>query len=147
VFAPPQEGKSRRVTIAFVLWLLVRNPDLRIGIASYEQETAATFSTPIRNWITEYGSGTPLNPRPLTDDLLGITLRGDSTSKTRFDLAGHTGGLLALGMKGGWSGKPLDVLVIDDPYKDRERADSAKHRGPWRSGSRTSPSPASPPPG
>jgi hypothetical protein len=128
VFAPPQEGKSRRVTIAFVLWLLVRNPDLRIGIASYEQEVAATFSTPIRNWITEYGSGTPLNPRPLTDDLLGITLRGDSTSKTRFDLAGHTGGLLALGMKGGWSGKPLDVLVIDDPYKDRERADSAKHR-------------------
>jgi hypothetical protein len=128
VFAPPQEGKSRRVTIAFVLWLLVRNPNLRIGIASYEQEVAATFSTPIRNWITEYGSGTPLNPRPLTDDLLGITLRGDSTSKTRFDLAGHTGGLLALGMKGGWSGKPLDVLVIDDPYKDRERADSKKHR-------------------
>jgi hypothetical protein len=128
VFAPPQEGKSRRVTIAFVLWLLVRNPNLRIGIASYEQETAATFSTPIRNWITEHGSGTPLNPRPLTEDLLGITLRGDSTSKTRFDLAGHNGGLLALGMKGGWSGKPLDVLVIDDPYKDRERADSAKHR-------------------
>jgi hypothetical protein len=128
VFAPPQEGKSRRVTIAFVLWLLVRNPNLRIGIASYEQETAATFSTPIRNWITDHGSGTPLNPRPLADDLLGITLRGDSTSKTRFDLAGYTGGLLALGMKGGWSGKPLDVLVIDDPYKDRERADSAKHR-------------------
>jgi hypothetical protein len=44
VFAPPQEGKSRRVTIAFVLWLLVRNPDLRIGIASYEQEVAATGS-------------------------------------------------------------------------------------------------------
>jgi hypothetical protein len=128
VFAPPQEGKSRRVTIAFVLWLLVRNPNLRIGIASYEQEVASTFSSPIRNWIVEHGSGTPLNPRPLTEDLLGITLRGDSTSKTRFDLAGHTGGLTALGMKGGWSGKPLDVLVIDDPYKDRERADSVKHR-------------------
>jgi hypothetical protein len=128
VFAPPQEGKSRRVTIAFVLWLLIRNPDLRIGIASYEQEVAASFSSPIRNWIVEHGSGTPLNPRPLSDDLLGITLRGDSTSKTRFDLAGHTGGLSALGMRGGWSGKPLDVLVIDDPYKDRERADSIKHR-------------------
>lgn len=128
VFGPPQEGKSRRTTIATVLWLLVRNPDWRIGIASYEQEVAATFSTPIRNWIVEYGSGTALNPRPLADDLLGITLRGDSTSKTRFDLAGHTGSLLALGMKGGWSGKPLDVLVIDDPYKDRAHADSASHR-------------------
>jgi hypothetical protein len=32
-------------------------------------------------------------------------------------------------MKGGWSGKPLDVLVIDDPYKDRERADSQAPQG------------------
>jgi hypothetical protein len=128
VFAPPQEGKSRRCTVAFPLWLLVRHPELRVGIASYEQEVAASFSTPIRNWIVEYGSGTTLNPRPLSDDLLGITLRGDSTSKTRFDLAGHTGSLTALGMKGGWSGKALDVLVMDDPYKDRERADSAAHR-------------------
>jgi hypothetical protein len=128
VFGPPQEGKSRRTTMATVLWLLVRHPEWRIGIASYEQEVAATFSTPIRNWIVEYGSGTALNPRPLSDDLLGITLRGDSTSKTRFDLAGHTGSLLALGMKGGWSGKPLDVLVIDDPYKDRAHADSKPHR-------------------
>lgn len=128
VFAPPQEGKSRRTTMATVLWLMIRHPDWRIGIASYEQETAASFSTPIRNWIVEYGSGTPLNPRPLADDLLGITLRGDSTSKTRFDLAGHPGSLLALGMKGGWSGKPLDVLVIDDPYKDRAHADSKPHR-------------------
>jgi hypothetical protein len=128
VFGPPQEGKSRRTTMATVLWLLVRHPEWRIGIASYEQEVAATFSTPIRNWIVEYGSGTALNPRPLADDLLGITLRGDSTSKTRFDLAGHTGSLLALGMKGGWSGKPLDVLIIDDPYKDRAHADSKPHR-------------------
>lgn len=128
VFAPPQEGKSRRVTIAAVAWLLVRNPNLRVGIASYEGDVASSFSTPIRNWIVEHGSGTALNPRSLSDDLLGISLRGDSTSKTRFDLAGHTGSLAALGMKGGWSGKPLDVLVIDDPYKDRERADSPAHR-------------------
>jgi hypothetical protein len=128
VFAPPQEGKSRRVTMAGVLWLLLRNPNWRIGIASFESEIAAEFSSPVRNWIVEYGSGTPLNPRSLEDDLLGITLRFDSTSKSRFGLAGQAGGVIALGMKGGWTGRPVDVLVIDDPYKNREVADSPKHR-------------------
>ncbi len=128
VFMPPQEGKSRRVTMAGVLWLLLRNPDWRVGIASFESEIAAEFSSPVRNWITEHGSGTPLNPRSLDDDLLGITLRWDSTSKSRFSLAGHAGGVYAVGMKGGLTGRPLDVLVIDDPYKNREAADSPKHR-------------------
>jgi hypothetical protein len=128
IFAPPQEGKSRRVTIAWPLWLLLRNPNLRIALVSFELETAAAFSSPVRNFIAEHGSGTPLNPRPLADDLLGITLRGDSTSRSRFNLAGHTGSVLALGMKGGLVGKPADVLIIDDPYKSREQADNPKHR-------------------
>lgn len=128
VFMPPQEGKSRRVTIAFPLWLLLRNPDLRVALASFESEIATAFSTPIRNWIVEHGSGTALNPRSLSDDLLGISLRGDSTSKSNFNLAGHSGSVLAVGMKGGLTSKPVDVLVIDDPYKNREQADSPKHR-------------------
>jgi len=128
VFMPPQEGKSRRITIAFPLWLLLRNPNLRIAIASFESEIAAGFSKPIRDWITEHGSGTPLNPRSLADDLLGITLRGDSSSRSRFDIAGHTGSVVAVGMKGGLTSKAVDVLVVDDPYKNREQADNPKHR-------------------
>jgi hypothetical protein len=128
VAMPPQEGKSRRLTIATPLWLLVRNPDLRVGIASFESDNATTFSREVRNMIAAYGSGTALTPRPLSEDLLGIALRGDSTSVSRFSIAGHVGGLVAVGMKGGLTGKPLDVLVVDDPYKDREQADSPEHR-------------------
>lgn len=128
VAAPPQEGKSRRLTIATPLWLLVRNPNLRIGIASFEADVSTTFSREVRNFVSAYGSGTVLNPRPLSEDLLGISLRGDSTSVSRFSIAGHTGGLIAYGMRGGWTGKPLDALFVDDPYKDREQADSPEHR-------------------
>jgi hypothetical protein len=128
VAAPPQEGKSRRLTVATPLWLLVRNPDLRIGIASFEADVATTFSRDVRNFVADYGAGTVLNPRPLAQDLLGISLRGDSTSVSRFSIAGHRGGLIAYGMKGGWTGKPLDALFVDDPYKDREQADSPEHR-------------------
>jgi hypothetical protein len=128
VAMPPQEGKSRRLTIATPLWLLVRNPDLRVGIASFESDNATTFSREIRNMIAAYGSGTALNPRPLSEDFLGIALRGDSTSVSRFSISGHVGGLVAVGMRGGLTGKPLDVLIVDDPYKDREQADSPEHR-------------------
>jgi hypothetical protein len=128
VAMPPQEGKSRRLTIATPAWLLVRNPNLRVGIASFDSEVASGFSREVRNWIASYGSGTVLNPRPLSEDLLGISLRGDSTSVSRFSIAGHHGGLIAVGMKGGLTGRPLDVLIVDDPYKDREQADSPEHR-------------------
>ena len=37
---PPQEGKSERTSHYGALWLLLQDPDLRIAIASYEQETA-----------------------------------------------------------------------------------------------------------
>jgi hypothetical protein len=128
IFAPPQEGKSRRVTIAWPLWLLLRNPNLRIAIVSFELDVAAGFSAPIRNFIVEHGSGTPTRPRPLSEDLLGITLRGDSTSRARFNIAGHQGSVTAVGMKGGLTTKAVDVLIIDDPYKNREVADNPKLR-------------------
>jgi len=37
---PPQEGKSSRVTKTGSLWALTRNPDTRLGIASYAQSLA-----------------------------------------------------------------------------------------------------------
>lgn len=128
VAMPPQEGKSRRCTIAFPLWLLVRNPELRIAIASFESDIASTFSREVRNWIVAHGSGSPARPRSLSDDLLGITLRGDSTSVSRFNIAGHQGSVIAVGMKGGLTSKAVDVLIVDDPYKNREQADSPEHR-------------------
>src|SRR5690242_1453707 len=49
---PPQEGKSSRVTTVGPLWMLTRNPDLRIAIASYAQDLADEFGRNIRNHVT-----------------------------------------------------------------------------------------------
>lgn len=133
VFMPPQEGKSRRVTIAGPLWLWSQDPSLRIGIVSFESGTAGDFGREVRNIIVAHGGGTRRNPRDPDDNALGYRLREDSTSVSRFNLAGQRGALRAVGMAGGLTGRPLDVLIIDDPYKGPEQANSAKHRAAvWR---------------
>ncbi|SFK92512.1 phage uncharacterized protein (putative large terminase), C-terminal domain-containing protein [Streptosporangium canum] len=126
IFMPPQEGKSVRASHRFVEWLLVDNPDLRVGIVSYADEMA-------RRW----GSDIKLDAQTFTgiDDTidLGIRLRADSRAAGRWQIDGHKGGVYCVGVGGALTGKPVDVLVIDDPIKDLEQAQSAAYRDrAWR---------------
>lgn len=124
VFMPPQEGKSTRVAVYGALFLLLRNPDLRIVIASYEQGLAIRSGKAIRDAIETYGEGTPRQPTPLVDDKLSLGLADDSTSMANWQVAGHRGGVLSVGIGGAFTGRPADVLIVDDPIKDARAADS-----------------------
>jgi predicted phage terminase large subunit-like protein len=117
----PQEGKSERVTKTGSLWALRRNPDLRIAIASYAQALAEGFGREIRNWITTN------NGEDGTLDL-GLKIARDNGAARRWQLAGHRGGVLCVGVGSGFTGRPADGLVIDDPFADAEQADSEYYR-------------------
>ena len=114
VSMPPQEGKSDRVSVVFVLWLLRQFPMLRVGIVSYEK--ASEFTRKIRNYIELLdGSGGNID--------LGLRLASDQKAMSRFSLI--TGGsIYGIGIGGGLTGRPLDLLIIDDPVKDNRAADS-----------------------
>jgi predicted phage terminase large subunit-like protein len=113
---PPQEGKSQRVSRAFPLWLLLRNPDLRIAIASYEAGIARRWGRAIRNDITA---------RPE----LGLVVRSDTSAAHEWQLDGRDGGVYSIGIGGALTGRPIDgVLIIDDPLKGRAEADSEVFR-------------------
>jgi predicted phage terminase large subunit-like protein len=118
---PPQEGKSTRVTTIGPLWMLTRNPDLRVAIASYAQDLADEFGRNIRNHITSNDG---------TDDTLDLGLRiaADNGAARRWRLDGHRGGVRSVGITSGLTGKPADVLFIDDPIKDQKDAESAAWR-------------------
>jgi len=118
---PPQEGKSQRVTKTSTLWALLTNPDRRIAIASYSQELAEGFSRDIRNWIATF------NGDEGTADL-GLRVARDNGAARRWQLAGHKGGVRAVGLRGSLTGRPVDALIIDDPIKDAEQADSQYYR-------------------
>lgn len=111
----PQEGKSTRVAKDFVTWMQIRNPELRVVTASYGQNLANRNGLALRRNIT-------------THPELGLTIAPDNGAKHEWQLAGHEGGVLAVGIGAGLTGRPADLLVIDDPIKDRKEADSALYR-------------------
>lgn len=112
----PQEGKSQRASRRFPLWALTQNPDLRIAIASYEAGVARRWGRAIRDDVT------------VNANELGIRVRDDLAAQHEWQLAGHEGGVYTAGVGGALTGRPVDLLVIDDPIKDRVQADSLVYR-------------------
>lgn len=115
VTMPPQEGKSTRVAKDLPTWVLTENPDCRIVTASYGQGLANRNGRAIRNTIA-------------THPELGIRIAPDNGSASEWQIAGHDGGVLSVGIGAGVTGRPADLLVIDDPIKDRKEADSQTYR-------------------
>jgi predicted phage terminase large subunit-like protein len=115
VCMPPQEGKSVRVSGDFPTWLLQQNPDRRVVVASYGKDLATRNGRAIRNRITQHPT-------------LGLTLAPDQGAAHEWTIAGREGGVLSVGIGSGLTGRPADVMVIDDPIKDRTEADSKTYR-------------------
>ncbi|MGR3875794.1 phage terminase large subunit (plasmid) [Streptomyces graminifolii] len=109
---PPQEGKSQRVSRTFPAWVLARDPDRRIAIASYEQTTALRWGRAIRNDIKA------------NYDKFGIRIRQDTSAAGEWEVQDHTGGVYSVGIGGALTGRPVDLLIIDDPMKGRAQAES-----------------------
>lgn len=115
VSMPPQEGKSQRCSRWFPLWALERDHDLRVAIVSYELSVARRWGRSIRDDIT-------MHPE------LGMYVRTDVAAQHEWQIEGHQGGVYSAGVGGALTGRPVDLMVIDDPVKDREQADSAVYR-------------------
>lgn len=113
---PPQEGKSQRASRRFPLWALTQNPDLRVAIASYEHGVARRWGRTIRDDITTHAP------------TLGLRVRDDLAAQHEWQLAGHEGGVYAVGIGGALTGRAVDLLIVDDPIKDRAQADSPTYR-------------------
>lgn len=115
---PPRHGKSTLTSNFFPAWLLGHHPEWEIIAASHTQSLALKFSGFIRDLLrdpayTATFSSTLLNP--------------ESQSKEAWDTT-KRGGYLAAGVGTGITGRGAHVLIIDDPIKDMEAADSATIR-------------------
>lgn len=117
VSMPPQEGKSERCSHYGVLWMLRRHPELRVAIVSYEERLAQEHGYKLRNDIATY-DGMEGNID------LGLRLRKDSKAVGSWKLQGEKGSVYAIGIGGALTGRPVDLLIIDDPVKDYRAADS-----------------------
>lgn len=127
IFIPPQEGKSTRTSCWFPLWLLAQDPSLRIAIVSYSANKAERWGRWIRRMIESHPE-------------LGITLMSDRQAVDDFETTAG-GRVLSVGIGGGLTGEPVDVLIIDDPIRGRAEAESPTYReaawGWWESNGST----------
>lgn len=116
VSVPPQQGKSFLCSRFFPLWLLTRNPEARIAIASFEHSIARRWGRMVRDDIATHSD-------------LGLRVRSDVASQAEWQLADSYGGVVTVGIGGALTGRPVDgCLIIDDPVKDRAQADSPTFR-------------------
>lgn len=121
VMMPPQHGKTETITKHFSSWLLGRNPNTRIILGSYNDETATENSQRVRNMVMddEFAKIFGKKSRFVTIDR-DVQVSEDSKSKKNWDIAGFRGGCRSAGVGGGITGKPADIIIIDDPHKDRD---------------------------
>lgn len=117
IFMPPRHGKSELTSKYFPAWYLGRNPDKRVILTSYEADFAASWGYKVRTILQDYG-----NP------CFGINLSQKSAAKNRWDILGHNGGMITAGVGGAITGKGADLLIIDDPVKNAEEAQSETYR-------------------
>lgn len=112
----PQEGKSQRCSRRFPAWLLARNPELRIGIISYEHSVARRWGRAIRDDIRTH------------EEQFDLRIRDDVSAQDEWQLENHEGGVVSVGIGGAINGRPVDVLIIDDPFKSGKEAASPTTR-------------------
>lgn len=119
VCMPPRHGKSQQTSRLFPAWYLGRNPTKEVLFTTYGQRLADDFGRWVRNLISDdrYQEHFP-DCRPAKD----------SKGARRF----HTslgGGYTAVGAGGPLTGRGGDLVIIDDPHKNRQEAMSELIRG------------------
>lgn len=121
VTMPPRHGKSENVSIRFPAWFLGRNPDKRIILCSYAAELAEKFSKKCRDLLesTEYKRifSDITSPEPIFVD-------EEKRRVQSWAIKDHLGEFVAAGVGGAITGMGADLLIIDDPIKDHEEANS-----------------------
>lgn len=113
VQTPPQVGKSEMGTKKFPSWALGKHPDWPVIVASYSADLALRFGQGTRDIMNS----------PQYQKIFKTRLRSDTKAKGYW-MTDESGGYTAVGAGGAITGMNFKIGIIDDPFKNREEADS-----------------------
>lgn len=127
IVAPPRHGKSQAASRDFPARVLGLHPNLTIIATSYGDTLATAFNRDVQKIIDSpiYKAAYP-NTR-----LAGKGVEGSDNitrNSEKFDIVGHKGFYKSAGVGQGITGMGGDILIVDDPFKDFEQANSAVQR-------------------
>lgn len=122
VSIPPQHGKSLGSSKLLPAYLLGLNPALKITIASYSFALARKFGQGVQQVIFS-----PAYHRMFPNTMIKGMVKGETMavrSADEFDIIGNSGGLRLVGRESSLTGNRVDVMILDDLYKDALEANS-----------------------
>ncbi len=115
---PPRHGKSEIVSRRFPPWFIGRDKSRQVIFATYNQDFADDFGRKWREIITS---------QTYKDIFPGVEPKTDTRAAARMEI--KDGGLaICSGIGGAITGRGSDLLLIDDPIKNREEAESLTYR-------------------
>jgi predicted phage terminase large subunit-like protein len=112
VAMPPGHAKSTVGTLSFPSWFLGRHPNRQVISVSHTAELATDFGRKVLGLV---GSDLFRAAFP------AFQLAGDAGSASRFTTR-KGGAYYAVGLGGAITGRRANLIVIDDPFKDRADA-------------------------
>lgn len=106
--APPRHGKTDTV-LRFIAWCIWQNPKIRIAYCTYGADLSHEKARVARDLAVE----------------LGVKLAAERVDRWQTTAGG---GMWSVGVMGPLTGKGFDILIIDDPFKNRVEAESPTYR-------------------
>jgi len=114
---PPRHGKSEFISKYFPAWYLTNNPNHRVLLTSYNDAFASLWCNKVKQVIERFSS-----------KHYDIKISNIKNTKNEFGLEGYDGGLYCIGAGGSITGRGADLIIIDDPVKNDEEANSQNNR-------------------
>ncbi|NVZ08010.1 phage terminase large subunit [Allochromatium humboldtianum] len=111
---PPRLGKSTLASHMFPAWALGRRPEFEVITCSYSASLAMEFSRKVRAMLREDAFKVVFPECKLDEE--NQNAEGWRTTRR--------GGFLPAGVGGAITGKGAHILIIDDPIKNSEEAES-----------------------
>ena len=126
---PPRNGKSEAVSRRLPAYIFGRLPDTNIIACSYSADLAQRMNRDVQRIIDspEYNTLFPdvyLNSSNVKTTAQGSFLRNSDI----FEIVGSSGVYRSAGVGGGITGMGFKYGIIDDPFKNREEAESTTIR-------------------
>jgi predicted phage terminase large subunit-like protein len=115
---PPRHGKSELASIRFPAWYLGQHPDHEIINVGYNLDLPMRWSRKVRELARD----------PVFTGIFPECVLDPENSAAEAWLTTAAGGFTAAGVGGGITGKGAHVLIVDDPIKNMEEADSPTTR-------------------
>lgn len=107
---PPRHGKTEMVTVRYPIWMLKRRPEMRVVVGAYNQMLANRFSRRARRIAEQH-----------------LEIRRDRAAVEEWETTAD-GSFRAVGVGAGITGQGADLIIIDDPVKNRREANSEAYR-------------------